>query len=223
MVLTNGHCVGLENMITPGYALYQRPIKRSFFPLNSDGSEKVDSTGKKLVFKSTKLIYATMTRTDIAIYQLEQTYSELKKMDIEPYVVSREAPIPSLEVEIPSSYFRDVARCKVEKIVHLLREGGWTMQKSLRFSEECPTKHYTSGAPVVVQNTKIVVGINNTGSDHGFKCVNNNPCEVDDAGKIEMWMGRSYGQQIAQIYGCLDSERIFNLNLETCKLTKQLL
>ena len=93
----------------------------------------------------------------------------------------------------------------------------------------CPGKSYvilegretiggTSGSPIIHAETYEVIGINNTGNENGGKCTLNNPCEVDEQGNITVTKGASYGQQLFQIYTCLNDQGQFDLTVEGCKL-----
>ncbi len=48
----------------------------------------------------------------------------------------------------------------------------------------------------------------------------NNPCEVDEEGKVVVNSGASYGQQTYLLYSCLDSDGALDLQQEGCKLLK---
>ncbi len=60
------------------------------------------------------------------------------------------------------------------------------------------------------------MGVNNTHNDDGEKCTEGNPCEVGPRGTITVLKGRSYGQQVHQIAGCLSSGSRLDLNRPRC-------
>ena len=93
------------------------------------------------------------------------------------------------------------------------------MRNSIRYTQPgCETIGGTSGSPIVLAGTDQTIGINNTGNEDGEKCTMNNPCEIDRDGKMTADRGASYGQNVALIYSCLDSQLRLDLSLKTCRL-----
>jgi hypothetical protein len=93
------------------------------------------------------------------------------------------------------------------------------MRNSIRYTRPgCETIGGTSGSPIVAAGTLTVVGINNTGNENGEKCTMDNPCEVSRDGTVLAEKGVSYGQNIALIYSCLDSQLRLDLKLPNCRL-----
>lgn len=219
MVLTNGHC--LANMMgrgmpSPGKVIVNKAVKRTMHLLRPD-------TGEKLApIQTTKIIYATMTKTDMTLYELKQTFGEIEaQFRIKPLTLSDRYPSVGEGIDIISGYWKRGYSCAVESIVHELREAGWTMVDSIRYSRPgCETIGGTSGSPIISRDTKEVVGVNNTGNEDGEKCTMNNPCEVDARGTVTYEKGLSYGQQTSWIYGCLTADRKLDLSLADCKLAK---
>src|SRR5690606_7194708 len=109
-----------------------------------------------------------------------------------------------LPIEIVSGYWERGYRCHIAASIFELREGGYVFLDSIRYSSEgCQVIGGTSGSPVVAQNTRTVVAVNNTGNESGDRCSINNPCEVDDEGNINVIHKAGYGQQTHQFYSCL--------------------
>lgn len=214
LALTNGHCVE-KGFIKPGTYLLNESSRRSFKILDPrDGKTDIGS------LKAEKIIYATMTKSDIALYRLTSTYAEIEsKYGVHPLTLSSELTEAGLKIEIPSGYWRRGYACEVEAIIPMLKEDKWTWKMSLRYSRPgCETIGGTSGSPIVEAGTDIVVGINNTGNESGKKCTLNNPCEVDRDGNITYEEGVSYGQQTYWIYTCLDGGLNFDLAMDDCRL-----
>lgn len=213
LILTNGHC-NETGFIDPNTFLLNEESDRQFAILDP-------KTGRSLgKVKADKLLYATMTKTDITLYRLKETYRDIAaKFHVRPLTLSsQQAPIGQ-KIEIISGYWRRGYACEVEYLVDTLKEDRWTMRNSLRYTRPgCQTIHGTSGSPILAAGSDRIIGINNTGNDDGERCTMNNPCEVDGDGKIKAERGVSYGQQIALIYSCLDSEIRIDLKLAKCRL-----
>lgn len=214
LVMTNGHCLdplGLS-MLKPGEVRINRSSSRDI-KLFAD---------KKIIKVSTRrLVYATMTLTDMAIYELPQSEAVLaEKYGLSPFVLAKASPVAGTPMLIPSAYRNRVYECQIEEVLFGLREGGRSFSESLRYDAGCRTINGTSGSPILAMDGVTVIGINNTFNKSGKMCGNNNPCEVDAAGRTSVIKKRSYGQQTALIYECLNAEMEFDLNVETCRLPK---
>lgn len=212
LVLTNGHCVG---MLDPGSVIVNESNRRTFSLLRKDASK----AGK---LQATRLIFATMTKTDIALYELSETYEAIvRKFGIPALTLSDEAPAIGTDIQILSGYWKRGYECRIEAEVFQLREGDWTMERSLRFSRPgCDTIGGTSGSPVIETGTRTVVAVNNTGNESGRRCTEKNPCEVDANGKITYEKGLAYSQQIYWLSHCRTEDGVFDLNVEGCELPK---
>ena len=212
LVLSNGHCTG---MISPGGVIVNQAGTRSFSLLNAK-AKKIGSV------VSTRLIYATMTGSDISLYELKDSYSAIRtRFNIEALTLSRETPEVGNAIEVISGYWKRGYACQIEKIVDTLLEGKWTFKSSLRYSPiGCETIGGTSGSPVLAAGTRTVIGVNNTGNESGRKCEVNNPCEVEKDGTIIYKKGLSYAQQTFWIYSCRNDAGQLDLNREGCLLAK---
>ncbi len=212
LVLTNGHCLG-RPFVRPGAFILnkksQRPMKvadsnRTFHPIRAQ-----------------KIIYGTMTTTDAAIYEIQRTYRELQELGIRPFELNDRRPEIRTAINIISGYWERGYHCKIDDFVYLLREEEWSFSDSIRYtSQGCKTIGGTSGAPIIMDGTRTVIGVNNTGNQSGRRCTTNNPCEVDRSGRVTVRRGASYGQQTYLFYGCLNSDYEIDLNLPTCQLPK---
>lgn len=210
IVLTNGHCVGT---ISPNKVIVNRSSSASFSVLDSM-SNKIGT------LRSKKILFATMTHTDMALYELRTTYEEIyNRYGIEPFTLSRSYAEIGTEVEVISGYWKRGYSCHIEAIVHRLKEDKWVMKDSLRYSRPgCNVIGGTSGSPVIEVGTKIVIAVNNTGNQSGRRCTMNNPCEIDESGNVTYKKGFGYAQQISWVYGCRDVRGKINLNIRDCKL-----
>ncbi|MFJ8441486.1 putative Ig domain-containing protein [Kitasatospora griseola] len=212
MMLTNGHC--LPTMPTAGQVIQNVSASRSGTLLNSSGA----SLG---TVQADKVLYATMTGTDVALYQLTDTFAAItSKYGATALTISDTHPVDGSSMYIPSSYWKQVWNCSINGFVGTLREDQWTWHDSLRYSTGCNTTHGTSGSPIVDAASRKVVGINNTGNDDGAMCTLNNPCEVAADGTTTVTKGQSYGEETYWFTTCLGTGRVIDLNVSGCLLTK---
>ena len=112
MILTNGHCV---RMITPGTAMADQFSFRSFTILD-------ENAGRLGTVRASHLIYATMTGTDMALYQLRDSYQDIiDRFGIEPLTLSSEKAQIDDEIEIISGYWKGYS-CNIEAAVYQLQK-----------------------------------------------------------------------------------------------------
>jgi len=213
LVLTNGHC--LSGFVTAGDAIVDQASSRTFTLL--DASARALGT-----LRAQRMLYATMTGSDFAIYRLTQTYAQLaSRFRVAPLVITSRRPVEGTEIRIASGYWRRIYSCSIDRFVPELREGTWTFRDSIRFKQPgCETIGGTSGSPIIDYETRAVIGINNTGNESGASCTLNNPCEVDASGHITAQKGAAYGQQLYQINACLDASNNIDLTRAGCSLQK---
>lgn len=214
IIMTNGHCLE-SGMPKPGAVISSRPTNRVMKILNASG-DVAASVG------ATEIVYATMTKTDVTLYKLNQTYADLLyKYDVHALTLARSRPTKQMGIEIISGYWHRGYTCTVEEFAHLLKEDVWTFEDSIRYSRPgCETIGGTSGSPIIQTGTRTVVGINNTGNEDGDECTMNNPCEIDPNGGVIFKKGYSYGQETYWIYSCLDDKNQINLKAQGCLLPK---
>lgn len=223
LVMTNGHCLGVgsgnymgHSMPAPGEVIKNLNHKRSI-QLYSADNKIVGSVN------TTKIVYGTMTNTDLAFYELELSYNEIfNTFKVNPLILSAAQPAVGTNIDIISGYWFYGYSCYIEKMIETLKEGNWVFKNSLKYSSTgCETIGGTSGSPIIDAVTREVVAINNTGNDPGGKaCSVMNPCEIDSNGAITDDNGRSYGQQTYNVYSCLNSQFQIDLTLSSCQLPK---
>ncbi|MFJ8039148.1 putative Ig domain-containing protein [Kitasatospora sp. NPDC096147] len=212
LMLTNGHC--LPTMPNAGQVIQNQTASRSGTLLNAAGS----SLG---TVNADKVLYATMTGTDVALYQLTDTYASItSKFNATALTIADTHPVNGSSMFIPSGYWKQTWNCSINGFVGTIREDQWTWQDSIRYSTGCNTTHGTSGSPIVDATSRQVVGINNTGNDDGAMCTMNNPCEVNPDGTTTATKGQSYGQQVYWFTTCLGTNRAIDLSVSGCLLTK---
>lgn len=212
LMLTNGHC-------TKFYGAREvdvdKPLTRTVTLLNADGTDRGSVS-------TTTLLYGTMDRTDVSLYELAVTYAKLKSQyDVPALTISAKQAAAHDRIVIISGYWKKAYRCHLDGFVYQLREYVWTWDHSLRYNESgCHTIHGTSGSPILNPATRDVIGINNTGNDDGEECTLNNPCEVDKHGDISVHEGRAYGEQTWWFTTCLGADRQLHLAQKGCLLPR---
>jgi hypothetical protein len=213
MMLTNGHCYE-GGFIQAGQVLQNRTSNRSGTLLNSSG-------GSLGTVRADRVLYATMTGTDVTLYRLTATYATLQsRYRATALTLSSTRAAAGSAIAIPSSYWRRIWNCKIDSFVGTLREDQWTWHDSIRYDTACDTIHGTSGSPIVDATSGTIVGINNTGNDDGEVCTLNNPCEVAADGTTHAYQGQSYGEQTYWFTTCLTGNRVIDLTIAGCLLTK---
>lgn len=217
LVLTNGHCftsgVFGGGMPKPGEVITNLTVKRNM--------KIYDKQMKLFPITATKVVFATMTDTDVAIYELNQTYDEiLKKYKISSFDLDTVRPQVGTAIDIVSGYWDRGYSCDIDAFIFKMQEGGWSFKDSIRYTDGCETIGGTSGSPIIERGTRKVIAINNTANEDGGRCSVNNPCEISTEGKVSAVKGKKYGQQTYNIYSCLRADFSIDLNVEGCTLPK---
>jgi V8-like Glu-specific endopeptidase len=214
LVLTNGHCYE-GGMPSPGQVIVNRSSTRSITLLKPNSS----NAG---TIRANRVLYSTMTKTDVTLYQINETYASIKsRLNITPLTLAKQAPANGAGMAVVSGYWKRIYTCSVQATIPELREAGWVMKSSIKYQQPgCETIGGTSGSPVVSTTSGEVIGVNNTGNEDGEQCTLNNPCEVDANGNITVDQGAAYGQQTWWFYTCLTATRTIDLNKTGCQLAK---
>ena len=211
LVLSNGHCLE-SGFPSPGQVITNKTSSRSFTLLTASGS----NLG---TVKAKKVVYATMTDTDVSLYQLTTTYAQIKATyGISPLELSIAHPSTGSAIDVVSGYWKRVYSCNVDGFVFQLREGNWTWKDSIRYTSACQTIGGTSGSPIISGGK--VVGVNNTGNEDGERCTVNNPCEVDSAGNVTVHYKTNYGEETYGIPACLTPANEIALTQAGCTLPR---
>ena len=214
IVMTNGHCIQKPGgFLNPGEVWVNKAVSRDM--------KVFDKAMKLFPIKATKILYATMTNTDLAFYELTQTYAEIMATaKVRPFHLDSFRPSIAQPIEIISGYWDRGYSCDIDNFVFQIKEDAWTWNDSIRYTAGCDTIGGTSGSPIIAKGEKRVVGINNTSNESGQKCTMNNPCEVSESGVMTYTKGVRYGQQTYNVYTCLTPDFKFDLSLANCDLPK---
>ncbi|MBN0045326.1 trypsin-like peptidase domain-containing protein [Streptomyces actuosus] len=213
LVLTNGHCLE-TGFPEPGEVVVDQSSRRSFSLLNSSGY-------RIGTLRADKVVYSTMTDTDVTIYETTRTYAQIRSWyGIEALTVADTHPVAGTAITVASGYWRRLYNCNIDGFVYRLKEGDWTWKDSVRYTSSCNTIGGTSGSPVIDQATGKVVAVNNTGNEDGQTCTVNNPCEVDENGNVTVREGINYAEETYQIPACFTSGNRLDLSASGCVLPK---
>lgn len=214
IVMTNGHCVQKPGgYLNPGEIWFNKPIVRDM--------KIFDKNMKLYPIRSTKVLYATMTNTDVAYYELDKSYNEIMAATkIRPFFLDFSRPSIGQPIEIISGYWDRGYTCAIDNFVYQIKEGNWTWTDSIRYTASCDTIGGTSGSPIIAKGEKRVIGVNNTSNESGEACTLNNPCEVSANGQVHYQKGVRYGQQTYNVYTCLTPDFRIDLSRQNCDLPK---
>jgi len=213
LVMSNGHCL-TSGFPAPGEVIVNQSSSRTFSLLNGSGT-------KVATLRASKLAYATMTDTDVSIYQLTSTYATIRSnYGISPLTVQNTHPTAGTAITVASGYWKTLYNCNIDGFVYRIKEGDWTWKDSVRYTSACQTIGGTSGSPVIDQATGNVVAVNNTGNEDGERCTENNPCEVSESGTVTVRKGINYAQETYQIPACFKAGNQLDLNASGCILPK---
>ncbi len=213
-VMTNGHCIEKPGgFLSPGEVWVNRPMARTM--------KIFDSQMKLHPIKSTKIIYATMTNTDVAFYELSESYDSIEaKTGVRPLHLDANRPTQFDNIEIISGYWDRGWSCSIDSFIFKLKEASWTWTDSIRYTATCDTMGGTSGSPIIAKGERRVVGVNNTSNESGQQCTLNNPCEVSEDGTARAFKDVRYGQQTYNVYTCLAPDFTLDLTLPGCELPR---
>ncbi|MFE3325208.1 serine protease [Streptomyces sp. NPDC059176] len=213
LVLSNGHCLE-SGFPGPGEVIVDQPSSRSFSLLNSSGS-------RVATLRASKVAYATMTDTDVSLYELSTSYAQIEsRYGIKALELNADRPVQGTAIKVVSGYWKRIYTCNIDGFAYRLKEGAWTWKDSVRYTSSCNVIGGTSGSPVVDAATGKVVAVNNTGNEDGGRCTINNPCEVDENGNVTVRKGINYAEQTYIIVPCVGTGNKIDLEREGCTLPK---
>lgn len=213
LVMTNGHCLE-TGFPEPGEVIVGQSSSRTFGLLNS-------SATRVGTLRASKVVYSTMTDTDVTLYQLTTTYAQIKSSyGISALTLQDTHPVAGTAITVVSGYWKRTYACNIDGFVYRLKEGDWTWKDSLRYTSACQTIGGTSGSPVIDNATGKVVAVNNTGNEDGERCTENNPCEVDANGNVTVREGINYAEETYNIPACFTTGNKLDLTRSGCTLPK---
>ncbi|MFF4338383.1 trypsin-like peptidase domain-containing protein [Kitasatospora sp. NPDC001540] len=213
LILTNGHCLE-SGMPAAGQVITNQASTRSFTLLSSTG-------GSLGTVRANRVLYSTMTDTDVTLYRLSTSYATIKsRYGISPLTMSTTHPVAGSSIKVVSGYWKKIYSCSVDGFAYRLKEGGWTFKDSLRYTSGCDVIGGTSGSPVVDATSGQVVAVNNTINEDGQSCTLDNPCEVDQNGTVTIHPGIGYAQETYTIPNCFAPGNVLDLTRTGCVLPR---
>lgn len=214
VLLTNGHCAQ-KKLIEPGTALANVRYDRSPISIYFGGTEPEPVTPNRV-------LYATMTGSDLALIELEETYRELEIRGARVYELSDSAADSKEEtpVQLVAGFQKEKQLCKISHVVIKLMEDEWTYEDAIALADPCPVEGGWFGAPLLDPTTLKIVAILNSTNVKGGLCTIDNPCEVLPGGERLAFRGRAYAQKTIDILGCVDLNGALSFDQPGCKLLK---
>jgi len=210
LVLTNGHCYE-GGMPSAGQVITNRASSRSFTLLNPSGQ------GSLGTLRANRMLYATMTDTDVTLYRLNRSYASIQQAyGTTALELSLAHPTAGTDLRVVSGYWRRTYSCTLDGFAYRLRESSWTWKDSVRYTSSCDVIGGTSGSPVIDAASGKVIAVNNTINEDGGRCTLNNPCEVDEAGTITVRPHIGYAQETYILGACIAPGSVIDFNRPGC-------
>lgn len=210
--LTNGHCVMPYSDRSSSYDVWvKRPaatgwsIKFNYF---------VDTPAAQKSISVASIIYASMKALDLAVLELNATWSELEREGLLPLPQASQAPEHGRAIRtvgIPQGFpageqFLREARCIEEKTVSVV-EWYWTWFDAHRNS--CADiREGSSGSPVLNAEGQVYAVLNTTSATGvSDSCYLGNPCELERPGAV-MVANKNYGSAIVSLKECFPNQTL---------------
>ena len=172
--------------------------------------------------RASKIAYATMTDTDVSLYQTHSTYAQIEQQyGIKRAGAGRRPPGAGRgdQASSPATGSGSTPATSTGSRTTSRRATGpgrtrSATPRSARRSAARPARRSIDTA------TGKVVAINNTGNEDGERCTDNNPCEVDENGNVTVRQGINYAQETYGIAPCFGVGNKLDLSADGCALPK---
>ncbi|MFO1183350.1 MAG: trypsin-like peptidase domain-containing protein [Bauldia sp.] len=221
LVLTAGHCINagrfkndLGTFPADGERFIDRP-EDAFIQVKSEA-------GAFKRYHTRRLVFATMTVSDLAVYELDASYADIlaADKDVEVFILGTRPMVAGVAFGVPSANKQRSFDCVSEAIVPTLLDKPWRWNEVIRFrhQESCLFVGGASGSPVLYRDR--IVAVANDVFDPGTACAFGSPCEVDTDGKTTTAKpGQSYATQTYRLYDCYDAmKKAFDFTRASCTL-----
>lgn len=204
-MLTNGHCLN-------GHTLENGEMLVDVDYLGNKDVVLIDFMRKQHTLKLKKLVYATITGTDLALLRLEKTYNEIEKeYKVKPLTVISEKPKAGIKIQVISGFWVETYSCSIDKFVSTLKMGREYPNINDLFKITTDVMKYTkggdcdktpggsSGSPIIKKGARLMVGIHGSANlfNNVADCKHFDGCEVNDNGEIIIERPKC-----AKHYGC---------------------
>lgn len=155
----------------------------------------IDASGKAHAVTTRRLLYATQTDTDLAVYELGDSYNEVQfKTSIRPLFLTAAPPILGQNLELISAHGPRRWSCAVEGFVREVRDERRRFTDVIQLSDECRIDAAVpAGIPAVDLATRTLFAL------HGKQRLT---------------------QQVYALAGCVDQNFEVDLELASCELPK---
>ena len=227
LVVTNGHCLNIGDYewqggryLSPGQFLFNHDLDNTGYSATVFSARGVN--GK--TYAARRIIFGTITATDLAIIELNVNYSILKKSGYRVFIFARNLPKTGIRLEFSSCNESFDGTCKVHGIVPTVVEGPyvWTNVVKMELNKKCRVYPGVSGTPGILKSTNEIYAIGNTEyTGEGKECEIMNPCERDaSSGTLRHGPPtQTYAIPTAPLYDCYDTTSSrFDFNMTSCKL-----
>lgn len=211
--LTNGHCVMPYSDRSSSYDVWvKRPASAGW---NIKFHYFVDTPAAQKSVAVASIIYASMKASDLAVLELNATWSELEREGLlplpqaskaaEPGHAIRTVGIPQGSFPVAEQFLRE-ARCIEEKTVSVV-EWYWTWFDAHRNS--CADiREGSSGSPVLNAEGQVYAVLNTTSATGiSDSCYLGNPCELERPGAV-MVANKNYAAAIVSLQGCFPNQTL---------------
>ncbi|MFP5459450.1 MAG: hypothetical protein ACLGG7_12010 [Bacteriovoracia bacterium] len=185
LIVTNAKCL-TGRLPRPNAVLSNRLTLRSV--------SLFDASGKAHAFTARRLLYATLTQTDLALYELAESYNDVQfKTSVRPFFVSVAPPVVGQDLEFISAFGPKRWSCQVQGFVRELRDERWRFSDVIRLTEDCAVEDSPRGMPAVDLPTRTLFALQGP---------------------------RGFAQQVAALGSCFNEKFEMDLELNGCELPK---
>lgn len=230
-VLTNGHCnffahYGFDFLGPTEFREHQTTSFHVTFNHYPDVP-----TAQRKIFPLNELTFVTESGTDMALYRLRESLTELRAQGIRPLRLSSRPSVNGARVALIGAPLYYVLA--EQKSLHIsyctllgtvaLKNGTYSAPESV--AHQCSSLPGLSGGPLVDLQTREVVLLNSHGSDDASAweapcSYESRPCEVRPGRAPVVNPAMNYGQRVDRIAGCFDAWGAFNRTLKNCGLLR---
>jgi hypothetical protein len=213
LALTNGHCVMPYASRSSSYEVWVKQPASAGWDIKFNYFVDTPAAQKSIAVSS--IVYSTMKALDLAVLELNASWSELEREGLlplpkaakpaEPSSTIRTVGIPQGSFPLSEQFLRE-ARCAEEKTVSVV-EWYWTWFDAHRNS--CADiREGSSGSPVLNADGA-VYAILNTTSAGGISdsCYLGNPCELQRPGAV-MVANKNYASDIVSLQECFPNQSL---------------
>lgn len=234
---TNGHCINSKKNIDSEGALPENTV------IDFSVFENQEKNVKSIAVEN--IVYTASIGTDLAVLELRTKASQLSIMGISPFSVEdlslvQPEPdelailmgIPAQGIDREKRFLRK-SLCQIDYFTMLGESKSYFFNS---IANKCSAVGGMSGSPLFSKKTNKIIGILNTGYDSSFEsfssenggtvtiqqgmCLSGKPCEISNAGAIEVRNDKNYAQSLAGLQHCFSKGGKFDLNIKTCPLPR---